>query len=308
MLVVFWNKGQLGNRLFYFAHFIAFSIETGSKALCLFFNKDERKYTPLFKGTRNNYIGHYPGTIIRTRIFAYRVTDWILYKLFLFAKRFKMNNRFISIYTPSIEGRKDSQTYTVFDMINDNKRKRSVFTFYNGHIFWFDNTDLAKYHKNISPYFIPSEPYRTNISDYILSLKKEYPGHCIVGVHIRRRDYREWANGIWFFDDDAYFSHMNRIKDELLPKNTVFVICSDEDVNTDHFPGLVMKRSTGNIIEDMYILSECDYILGPHSTYSMWASYYGQKPLYKMQKETNSFSLPDFRICNGRFYKDENSN
>jgi hypothetical protein len=30
---------------------------------------------------------------------------------------------------------------------------------------------------------------------------------------------------------------------------------------------------------DLYSLARCDYVFGPPSTYSQWASFYGNKPL-----------------------------
>jgi hypothetical protein len=303
MLIVFWNTGQLGNRLFYFSHFIAFAAETKSKLLCLFFGKDAKHYSAQFEGTKSNLVGYFPKPFIPTASSLYRFINWILYKLFLIAKRFKWNNKFISIYTPSIEGKQDSESYSVKDFIDNPARKKSLFTFYNSYISWYDNTDLYKYHKTITNYFVPIEPHRTNIAMFDFKLRNEYPEAKIVGVHIRRGDYREWADGMWYFDDDGYAAQMRMVEKQLLPHKTIFVICSNEEVNLANYQNLTIRKSTGHFIEDMYILSECDYILGPHSTYSMWASFYGQKPLYKMRKNVAEFSISDFKICNGRFYE-----
>ncbi|MCW3058345.1 MAG: hypothetical protein JWQ02_166, partial [Capsulimonas sp.] len=46
----------------------------------------------------------------------------------------------------------------------------------------------------------------------------------------------------------------------------------------------------------MYSLSECDYILGPPSTFTAWASFYGQKPLYKILEPEAAVSLDDFYV------------
>jgi hypothetical protein len=40
----------------------------------------------------------------------------------------------------------------------------------------------------------------------------------------------------------------------------------------------------------MYVLAACDLILGPPSTFSIWASYYGQVPL--MQLDSRDY-LPE---------------
>jgi len=307
MLVVFWNNGQLGNRLFYFSHFVAFATETKSKLLCMFFSRNAKHYADPFEGSSKNLIGYYPKPILHSGTFIYRATDWLLYKLFLISKKYNFNNKIISIYTPTIEGKEDSQSYSVQDFISNPTRKKSLITFYNSYIFWHDNTNLAKYHTQITAYFKPIEPHWSNIKNFSKNIRAEFPDSIIVGVHIRRGDYKDWAGGMWYFEDDAFAQHLRNIENKLNPKKTVFVICSNEDVNFENYQNLELRKSTGHIIEDMYILAECDYIVGPHSTYSMWASFYGQKPLYKMRKDKSDFSLSDFSICNGRFYEPSNN-
>ena len=49
-------------------------------------------------------------------------------------------------------------------------------------------------------------------------------------------------------------------------------------------------------IEDLYALSLCDYILGPPSTFSMWASFYGKKPLRIVSYKDEAISLHEFKI------------
>ncbi|MCS6783545.1 MAG: hypothetical protein NZ482_10320, partial [Gloeomargarita sp. SKYG98] len=58
--------------------------------------------------------------------------------------------------------------------------------------------------------------------------------------------------------------------------------CSDENLipQGHHFSGLPVHWGTGHIIEDLYGLAECDYLIATPSTYSGWASFYGQVPIY----------------------------
>jgi len=305
MLIVFWNNGQLGNKLFYFAHFIAFSKETGSKIVCLFFKGNKFQYVKLFKGTKDNYIGFYPKPTFKSYGFIYRTINWLFYKLYVFIKKFNFNNKICSTYKSNIKGDYDSANYSIFNFINDSNRKKSTIVFYESGITWFDNTDLSKYYKEIKTFFTPVEPYYSNVKTYIHSLREEFLDSYIVGVHIRRGDYRDWSNGMWFFDDDAFILHMRKVSELLYPKNSIFVICSNEEIDLNKYDDFLVRKSTGHIIEDMYILSDCDYIIGPHSTYSMWASFYGQKPLYKMKKNKVLNSLNEFKIYNGRFYEKE---
>jgi hypothetical protein len=63
-------------------------------------------------------------------------------------------------------------------------------------------------------------------------------------------------------------------------KRVAFLICSDELVPLDRFCGLNIFLGTGHLIEDMYALAKCDLLMGPQSTFSGWASFYGSVPLY----------------------------
>ena len=44
----------------------------------------------------------------------------------------------------------------------------------------------------------------------------------------------------------------------------------------------------------MYSLAACDYIMGPPSTYTLWASLYGGARLYFMQNAEADISMDDF--------------
>jgi hypothetical protein len=46
----------------------------------------------------------------------------------------------------------------------------------------------------------------------------------------------------------------------------------------------------------MYSLAKCDLIMGPISTYSTWASFYGKVPLYRIDNPENPVSLDNFKI------------
>jgi len=54
----------------------------------------------------------------------------------------------------------------------------------------------------------------------------------------------------------------------------------------------------GSAVGDMCALAKCDYIFGPLSTFSMWASFYGNKPLFlihdsKVRIEREKFGVAD---------------
>lgn len=106
-----------------------------------------------------------------------------------------------------------------------------------------------------------------------------------LGVHIRRGDYRQWHGGKFFFTDDQYLAVIRQFLKMHDDKQVVVFICGND-------PGLDQERyrrgldgcrvvfPMGNPAEDMCLLSECDYLIGPPSTFTLVASMYHDRPLY----------------------------
>jgi len=99
-----------------------------------------------------------------------------------------------------------------------------------------------------------------------------------VGVHIRRGDYRTFRNGIWCFSDEAYIKFMQETRRALGFDNIQFVIVSDEPVVIEEF----RKASLDAVVfvgddyrEELVMLSLCDCVLGPVSTFSWNAAFIG---------------------------------
>ena len=57
-------------------------------------------------------------------------------------------------------------------------------------------------------------------------------------------------------------------------------------------------KSNFSWMEDQMILNECDLIVGPPSTFTMWASYISETPLIQISKN-GSFDLRKAFICKG---------
>ncbi len=65
------------------------------------------------------------------------------------------------------------------------------------------------------------------------------------------------------------------------------------------FSKLQVTFGTGDLIEDMYALASCDYLIGPPSTFTMWASFYGKVPLNIIRRSDQSQQLSDFIVLEG---------
>lgn len=108
-----------------------------------------------------------------------------------------------------------------------------------------------------------------------------------LGVHIRRGDYAQWQYGKYCFDDDTYARLINRFA-ALHEGETIHVYLStnDPEVHAETYQKLCPKVKIhllqGNAPSDLYMLSACDYVIGPPSTFSLVAAMYRDIPLYRM--------------------------
>ena len=55
-----------------------------------------------------------------------------------------------------------------------------------------------------------------------------------------------------------------------------------------------MYLSKGSGIEDLQLLSQCDYLMGVKSTFSLWASFYRDIPLYWIMDANKTLENNDF--------------
>lgn len=123
-----------------------------------------------------------------------------------------------------------------------------------------------------------------------------------VGIHIRRGDYRTFHNGQFYFEDDTFISCVNRLL-QLLPsdkKVKVFVCGNDPKINRQHYRDSINAEVVfpdGSATEDLCLLSQCDYLIGPVSSFSLIATMYGKAKLYWMNKargDVSDFTLGSF--------------
>lgn len=166
----------------------------------------------------------------------------------------------------------------------------------NGWDFKGNDYDFEKNKELIRHIFQPSEEILEIIDEKINLLRKEYDE--IVGVHIRRGDYATWLNGIYFFEIEHYYKCMLSYFETYEHERKIcFFISSDENVDLGSFGELkCFKHQNSSAILDLYSIASCDKILGPRSTFSRWASFYGKVPLRVLEKEDLKIQNDDFSI------------
>lgn len=155
-----------------------------------------------------------------------------------------------------------------------------------------DEKALARCEDEIRNFFRPVNV--DNVRQVLVELKHD--GKALIGVHIRRRDYKVFLNGRYYYEDAVYRREMERVLRFVNKEGqkVVFIVFSDEEINESHFEGLPCFFAHGTAVEDQWLMSQCDYLMGPPSTFSAWASFMGKVPIAKIWNEEYQLNLEDF--------------
>lgn len=178
-----------------------------------------------------------------------------------------------------------------FDLDNDRTLAQPGLHLVQG---WeFDAKQLLSAHRDyIVDFFKPAEALREQIFQFREKLKGKSP---IVGVHIRHGDYQNFLNGKYFYAVEDYLLQMRKVL--RTEPDAHFLVCTNNmSLSEAGFGNISVSFAPGHELLDLYLLASCDYIMGPPSTYSLWASFYGRVPLYQIVNLNDELDLSHFRI------------
>ncbi len=133
----------------------------------------------------------------------------------------------------------------------------------------------------------------------VASLVAEGDGSIRLGVHVRRGDYSRWNGGRYFFSDEQYARVAASFVSLHQDKRLTIYICGndpklDREIYRKALPDVNLVFPTGNPGEDLCVLSECDYLIGAPSTFSLVASMYRNLPLYWIEDPGKPVVNSDF--------------
>ncbi|QDV61233.1 alpha-1,2-fucosyltransferase [Crateriforma conspicua] len=269
MILIGKRPGRLGNGLNLFAHFIAFSVQHD----CPLANPAFFEYAHLFEGTYRSGLAcrfpAQPASMVPSpwvRNVAYRGLHVVLASL----NDTGMVRWPLRIH--SIDLTKDCDLESE-DFL---RRVRDGNLIVRGYRFRCPN--LVRRHINvIRDFFRPVEIYRRQID---ASLQVARDGcDVLIGTHIRQTDYQKFMNGDWFYPVARYHAWMRDLANQFPGRRVRFLVCSDGNLSAEDFPEVDVTINRGSPVVDMYSLAGCDYLIGPPSSFSGWASMYGDVPL-----------------------------
>ena len=128
-----------------------------------------------------------------------------------------------------------------------------------------------------------------------ISDKRIKENALIVGVHIRRGDYKEYRGGKYFFPISMYEKLAKSLTINSSERRFVFLVCSDEHIDDNAFAGMNWSRGPGTTLGDLHALSLCDLVMGPVSTFNRLSAFLGGIPRFEIQKSVDSLRFSDFK-------------
>ncbi len=151
---------------------------------------------------------------------------------------------------------------------------------------------VARQAPGLRAFFTPIDVHRQPAEALIAAQRQR--AEVVVGVHIRQGDYAQHVGGRYFYTMSEYADLMRRMQQIMAPRTVAFVICTHVPLPSSVFAEFTWKPGPGHMVADLHALSECDYILGPPSSFSAWAAFYGAKRLLRVTSAEQRFMLADF--------------
>jgi hypothetical protein len=296
MLIYASRPGQLGNCLFYSSHLIFYVVESGDTVYFpMLLDLDYAKY---FKGSCVGTIPRYPPRPSLGAASVGRFRRKMIYRgIKAFAKcvgKLRLNNRaFQTLFSCYTKG--------VVDLArprNQARLKRSRVNFLVGETFrYMKGSPYDTHRAAVREYFEPLDSIQHRVNDY-LGRFAAFDKPMLVGVHVRRGDLRVSAGGRFFYSDEIYLEKMLQFQAEFPRENIQFILFSDDPIDPALFKrsGLEIHQAIGEMVEDLHLMSRCDYLMGPPSTFSCWASYYGSVPLLYIYEPGQRVKREDFAV------------
>lgn len=286
MIIVANHNGQTGNRIVLFLHSLATAIDT-KQPLWFIFGADVRKACTIAKCR---------GTI---RVWCPHVSALHLWRWGLFALR-----KVFGISPFSVENRR-----RYMKSLPDRLRTMAALPHrFHGVFFWdFKNNDALVRHRDEILLMVRFRPEFLKKADAFLEPIRQRK-RTVVGVHVRRGDYRQFHGGKFLFELVDWVRLMNSFLEGESDNSVAFVLVSDESIPCDElsslgFKGDAFKMPNGNAFEDMALLSRCDLVMGVPSTFSWCAAFLGNRPLLVLRDRDAVCKRNRFRTICGDEYR-----
>ena len=285
MIIIVQPIGHLCNRLVLFAHLIAFAREHRLTLVNLAFEE----FAPLFPSTQDDLLCRYPPALSRLpRVKPTGTRRRRLFRLGMRLMRDAEAGRLPPLFLPC--RLPDGQAFALDAAFAETARRRVVLL--GGWL--FRSGSLAEHAPAVRDFFRPAPTVEDAARQAVQSARA---GHdLLIGVHRRGGDYSHFEGGRYYYTPAQYAAFLARASALFAPRRPAFLFCSNEPTDPGVFADLPVTFGPGGQMEDLYALSGCDYLIGPPSTFTSWASFYGSVPLCHVIHPDMAFTREDFHL------------
>lgn len=289
-LIIQRDYGQLGNRLHTHANALAWCLENKVNLINLSF----KKYSQLFALDKSHTVETFIARKSKLAHLLHFERVWqVLDKM---TRSDKWLNRLTKI---KVREKDDCDAFSESELDNSfNSENKTDAMLVRAWDLRFPNS-LKKHQAKVRKILSPNEKAKLSADKTISLLREKYD--CVVGVHARRGDYKEYLGGIHFHSWDSYRNWIIQTKNLMEgtgKKRVGFLLCSDDDATPSFFADLpVHFMGEKSVMTDLHALSLCDYNVGPPSSFGTWLSWYGKVPRHILQKGLPIQSASQFVIC-----------
>jgi hypothetical protein len=302
------RNAQLGNRLTMHAHLLAFCLEKG----CVFLNPTLGEYGDFFVGTRGRLLIQKEGPVRPVAVPGWqsKIAYTTVRSMYQLAKISRWLPWFPIQSGKATRNPQGKGLRAFLEELASRGGRLAVVSTWKIR----DYQLCAKHADTIRRLFCPIPELKTRADRRIKALRENVD--LVLGVHIRHGDYRRHAGGALFFTPADYRRWMEEFSAGFPGKTVGFAVCSDAKQNAEDFAGLEVVFGPGNddadaygnrrhdpvkgaIVEDNYMLSQCDYILGTVSTFCSWAAFWGNRPLLQVTSGSEHANPERFAVPSG---------
>lgn len=270
MIICFWEYGNHTNQIFQFVQLFVLSKEHNKRLIFL----PIYKLYPFFPNLKKKY-----------------KKDSLLYPLFLFFLKVLYKFKIIKNY--NLVKSSDCENFV------KNIHKKLIFVIdwtHNNNKILYQGIDLeVKYKEEIKALFKNECPE---------IIEKYFPdkNKITIGLHIRRGDYKYYKDGKYYYTDEVYQNAVKSFTENLNLKDfNIIIFTNDKDLDKEfylkNFKNCFFSCEEFQI--DYELMKNCNYLIGAPSSFTMWASYLGDVPLYHIKEKNKSVTRECFKICNG---------
>ena len=292
MIVIAKKVGRLANRMLLFAHFIGIAVEHGLTVV----NPAFGKYAGYFPFTARDLLCRFPPAvpvppIPGGRELLYRAGLLVADVLHLLQSK----GRDVGL----IRLRRDQYLELDSPAFLTVARRHRILLVQD----WFfrSPSNCEKHRDVIRSHFTPWQHHLDRARALVEPARKRE--RFLVGVHVRQGDYQTFKEGRFFYSHEQYRGVVEKVQAAFSGADVSFLVSSDAPVPPHVFAGFDVLYGNGHELEDLYSLAACDRLIGPPSTYSKWASFYGAVPRCEIIDPAQDLDAQSFCIESGLAHK-----